>query len=104
MLVGPGAYPHFMFYGKDFRHPWVKSVKSEVWMSDERAWGNVQQNPPYLEQVETLKRAHRRVWLLFSFRLPDEPDLSEFAAQRGWKEPQFRTLIHSPKVHLSLYQ
>lgn len=104
LLVGPGAYPHFLYYGKAFRHPWVKSEKSEAWMSDERAWGNLAQNPPYVEQIETLKRSHQRVWLLFSFRLPGELELNEIAAQRGWKAPQFRTLMSSPKVHLSLYQ
>ena len=104
LLVGPGAYPHFLYYGKDFHHPWVRSEKSEAWMSDERAWGNLAQNPPYLEQIETLKRSHQRVWLLFSFRLPGELELHEIAAQRGWKAPQFRTLMSSPKVHVSLYQ
>lgn len=103
VFVAPGSYPHFLYYGRAFPHPWIKGNGSEAWMSDERAWKYLASRPPYIEQMESLMRSHKRVWFLFTFRLPGEPELSELADGRWW-EARIRSVVKSPEITLALYE
>jgi hypothetical protein len=84
VFVAPRAYPLFLYYGRDFPHPWVKAEGTEAWMSDERAWTRLAANPPYVRQIESLCASRKRMWLLFADSHPGEPRLSEIAARYGW--------------------
>ena len=103
VFVAPGAYPEFLYYGRNFRRSWVKGEGAEAWMSDERAWAGLVTNPPYVNQIETLMRSNKRVWLLSTHTSPGEPTLSTIAARRGWAL-RIQTRMTSPYVDLSLYQ